>query len=157
MCYDFYCDLYRCVSVSPINQAIFSVSGESSSFVVDIENRTCTCRMLQVDQLPCLHALAVFATFKNTYQETIFPVGNPAEWIVPNDVHDIVVIAPNQKRSCERLTDKRFRPAYEENITVKCDRCGESGHNHRTCSSLVPLSQSNKNKERKRMKTENTH
>ncbi|XP_022871448.1 protein FAR1-RELATED SEQUENCE 5-like [Olea europaea var. sylvestris] len=164
----------RNLRVFPINQAMFSVSGESSSFVVDIENRTCTCRMLQVDQLPCPHALAVFASmkmdpyeycsyyytseaFRNTYQETIFPVGNPAEWIVPNDVHDIVVIAPNQKRSCGRPTEKRFRPAYKENITIKCGRCGESGHNRRTYSSLVPLSQSNKNKERKRMKTGNTH
>ncbi|XP_022867074.1 uncharacterized protein LOC111386828 [Olea europaea var. sylvestris] len=164
----------RNLRVFPINQAMFSINGESSSFVVDIENRTCTCRMLQVDQLPCPHALAVFASmkidpyeycfyyytseaFRNTYQETIFPVGNPAEWTVPNDVHDIVVIAPNQKQSCGRPTEKRFRPAYEENITVKCGRCGESGHNRRTCSSLVPLSQSNKNKERKRMKTGNTH
>ncbi|XP_022849883.1 uncharacterized protein LOC111371973 [Olea europaea var. sylvestris] len=164
----------RNLRVSPINQAMFSVSGESFSFVVDIENRTCTCRMLQVDQLPCPHALAMFASmkmdpyeycsyyytseaFENTYQEIIFPVGNPAEWTVPNDVHDIVVIAPNQKRSCGRPTEKRFRAAYEENITVKCGRCGESGHNRRTCSRLVPLSQSNKNKERKRMKTGNAH
>ncbi|XP_022851992.1 uncharacterized protein LOC111373654 [Olea europaea var. sylvestris] len=95
--------------------------------------------------------------FRSTYQETIFPVGNPAEWIVPNDVHDIVVIVPNQKRSCGRLTEKRFRPVYEENITVKCVRCGKNGHNRRTCSNLVPLSQSNKNKERKMTKTGNTH
>ncbi|XP_022891856.1 uncharacterized protein LOC111406707 [Olea europaea var. sylvestris] len=164
----------RNLRVFPINQAMFSVRGERSPFIVDIENRTCTCRMFQVDQLPCPHALAVFASmkmdpyeycyyyytseaFRNTYQETIFPVGNPAEWIVPNDVHDIVVIAPNQKRSCRRPTEKIFRPEYEENITVKCGRCGESDHNRRTCSSLVPLSQSNKNKERKRTKTGNTH
>ncbi|XP_022875690.1 uncharacterized protein LOC111394152 [Olea europaea var. sylvestris] len=164
----------RNLRVSPINQAMSSVSGESSTFIVDIENRTCTYRMLQVDQLPCPHVLAVFASmkmdpyeycsyyytseaFRNTYQETIFPVGNPAEWIVPNDVYDIIVIAPNQKQSCERPTKKSFILAYEENITVKCGRCGESGHNRRTCSSLVPLSQSNKNKERKRMKTGNTH
>ncbi|XP_022895293.1 uncharacterized protein LOC111409479 [Olea europaea var. sylvestris] len=146
----------RNLRVSYTNQAIFSVSSESSSFV-GIENWTCTCMMLQVDQLPCPHALAVFASmkmdpyeycsyyytskaFRNTYQETICPVGNPAEWIVPNDVYDIVVIAPNQKRSCGRLTKKKFRPVYEENITVKCSRCGESGHNRRTRNSLVPLS-----------------
>ncbi|XP_022861745.1 uncharacterized protein LOC111382105 [Olea europaea var. sylvestris] len=162
------------VFVFPNNQAMFSVNGESSSFVVDIENRTCTCRMLQVNQLHGPHALTVFTSmkmdpyeycsyyytseaFRNTYQETIFPVGNLAEWIVPNDVHNIVVIAPNQKQSCGRPTEKRFRPAYEENIAVKCGRCGESDHNRRTCNSLVPLSQSNKNKERKRMKTGNTH
>ncbi|XP_022851653.1 uncharacterized protein LOC111373365 [Olea europaea var. sylvestris] len=112
MCCDFCCDLYRCVSASPINQSMFSISDESSSFVVDIENQICTCGMLQIDQLPCPHALTVFASmkmdpyeycsycyrseaFRNTYQETIFPVGKLAEWIVSNDVHEIVVIAPN--------------------------------------------------------------
>ncbi|XP_022851729.1 uncharacterized protein LOC111373422 [Olea europaea var. sylvestris] len=130
--------------------------------------------MFQVDQLSCPHALAVFASMKldpyeycsyyhtseayrNTHQETIFPVGNPAEWIVSNDVHDIVVIVPYQKCSCGRLTEKRFKPAYEENITIKCGWCGKSGHNRGTCSSLVPLSQSHKNKEWKKMKTSNPH
>ncbi|XP_022858473.1 uncharacterized protein LOC111379345 [Olea europaea var. sylvestris] len=144
------------------------------STVIDIENWTCTCSMLQVDQLPYPHALVVFASmkmdpyeycsyyyiseaYKNTYQETIFSIENLAEWIVPNDVHDIVVIAHNQKYSCGWLIGKRFRPAYEENITVKCGRCGEGGHNRRTCNSLVPLSQSHKNKEGKMTKTDNTH
>ncbi|XP_022875814.1 uncharacterized protein LOC111394295 [Olea europaea var. sylvestris] len=150
----------RNLRVSPINQATFSVSGESFSFVVDIENRTCTCRMFQVDQLHCPHVLAVFASMKMDlyeYCSYYYYTRNPAEWIVPNDVHDMVVIALNQKRSCGRPTKKRFRPAYEENIIVKCDRCGESGYNRRTCSNLVPLSQNNKNKERKRTKTGNTH
>ncbi|XP_022883345.1 uncharacterized protein LOC111400140 [Olea europaea var. sylvestris] len=144
--------------VARINQAMFSASCAKLTFVVDIEGHTCTYKMLQVDQLPCPHALAVIASvkmdpyefcsyyytreaYKNTYNETIFPLGNPNEWIVPKDFENIVVLPPNQKRSCGRSTKKRFRYAVEDNITVKYGRCGESGHNRRPCSSLVPLSQ----------------
>ncbi|XP_022860941.1 uncharacterized protein LOC111381396 [Olea europaea var. sylvestris] len=75
-----------------------------------IEGRTCMCRMLQ-----------------------------PNEWIVPKDFENIVVLPPNQKRSDGRPTEKRFKSVVEDNITVKCGHCGESGHNHRTCSSLVGI------------------
>lgn len=74
------------------------------------------------------------------------------------DLYDIVVLAPNQKRNCERLIDNRFRSACEWNITVKCERCGESGHNRITCNNMVPLSQNQlKNKERKMKSTDDTH
>ncbi|XP_022895212.1 uncharacterized protein LOC111409391 [Olea europaea var. sylvestris] len=152
--------------VARINQAMFLASYENLTFVVDIEGCTCTCRKLQVDQLPCPHALAVVASakmdpyefcsyyytreaYKNTYNEIVFFVGNPNEWIVPKDFENIVVLPSNQKRSCGRPTEKRFRFVVEDNITVKCGRCDESGHNHRTCSSLVPLSQIQSKKQKK--------
>ncbi|XP_022883660.1 uncharacterized protein LOC111400478 [Olea europaea var. sylvestris] len=86
----------RNLRVTRINQAMFSASCENLTFVVDIKGRTCMCRMLQVDQLPYPHALAVIASvkrdsyefcsyyytkeaYKNTYNETVFPVGNPSE------------------------------------------------------------------------------
>ncbi|XP_022867493.1 uncharacterized protein LOC111387186 [Olea europaea var. sylvestris] len=91
----------RNMRVSPANQTIFSVVDEGSSFVVDIEKRTYTYRILQVDQMPCSHALAVIETttkwdpynyclyfytretYMNAYHCTINPVGNSNEWIVP--------------------------------------------------------------------------
>ncbi|XP_022891984.1 uncharacterized protein LOC111406847 [Olea europaea var. sylvestris] len=148
----------RNLRVVRINQVMFSARCENLTFFVDIEGRTCTCRMLQVDQLPCPHALTVNASvkmnpyefcsyyytreaYKNTYNETVFPVGSQNEWIVPKNFENIVVLPPNQKRSCGRPTEKMFRSAVEDNITVKCGHCDESGQNCRTCSSLVPLSQ----------------
>jgi hypothetical protein len=92
--------------------------------------------------------------YQNAYQGSIFPVGDPNEWTVPEDIQEIVVIAPNQKRSSGRPTEKRFRSSCEASITIKCGRCGNSGHNRRTCTSLVPLSQSqSKNKGGKRKST----
>ncbi|XP_022897546.1 uncharacterized protein LOC111411223 [Olea europaea var. sylvestris] len=93
----------RNLKVSPSNQTVFSVSNERSTFVVDIEQRTCTCRILQVDLLPCPHALAVIAntrkypydycsyyytrdTYLNAHQDSVYPIGNQEEWIVPKEV-----------------------------------------------------------------------
>ncbi|XP_022876789.1 uncharacterized protein LOC111394994 [Olea europaea var. sylvestris] len=98
--------------VSPSNQTMFSVSDERSTFVVDIEQRTCICRMLQVDLMPCPHALAVIVLTKrdvysycsyyytndayvNAYESSVYPVGNPDEWRVPDEVEFQIVLAPN--------------------------------------------------------------
>jgi hypothetical protein len=146
------------VQVSPANQTIFSVSNEGSTFVVNIEQRTCTCRMLQVDQIPCPHTLAVIATTKgdlydycsyfytreayaNAYQESVYPVGNRNEWTVTQEIESIVVLPPNQKRSSGRPAEKRKRSSGERKQTLKCGRCQTFGHNRRTCTNLIPLSQ----------------
>ncbi|XP_022867469.1 uncharacterized protein LOC111387164, partial [Olea europaea var. sylvestris] len=143
----------RNLKVSPASHALFEVRDNSSSYMIDITLHTCSCRMFQVDQLPCPHALAVIATLKlnvydfcsmyytrdaylNTYKETVFPLGNKSEWNLPEDVSNRVVFAPNQKRSSGRPTEKRKKPAYERSQVVKCGRCGEFEHNHRTCRNL---------------------
>ncbi|XP_022877065.1 uncharacterized protein LOC111395315 [Olea europaea var. sylvestris] len=112
--------------------------------------------MIQVDQMSCPYALAVIATTKrdlydycsyfytseaymNAYQYTFYLVGNPNEWIVPPKVEDIIVLAPNQKRSSGRPAEKRRRSCIEGKQTVKCGPCEGSGHNCRTCNNLLPL------------------
>ncbi|XP_022859407.1 uncharacterized protein LOC111380153 [Olea europaea var. sylvestris] len=145
----------RNLRVSPSNQTVFSVSDERSIFVVDIEQCTCTCRMLQVDLMPCSHALVVIAHMKrdaysycsycytkdayvNAYESLVYPVGNPDEWRVPNEVKFQIVLAPNQKRSSRRPTEKRKRSSREGKPKIRCGCCGAHGHNHRRC--FVPLS-----------------
>ncbi|XP_022880693.1 uncharacterized protein LOC111397964 [Olea europaea var. sylvestris] len=98
--------------VSPSNQTVFFVSDERSTFVVDVEQRTCTCRMLQVDLMLCPRALAVIAHTKrdlyayysyyytrdayvNAYVSSVYLVGNPDEWRVPDEVELQIVLAPN--------------------------------------------------------------
>ncbi|XP_022873477.1 uncharacterized protein LOC111392377 [Olea europaea var. sylvestris] len=143
-------------ALSPSNQTVFSVSNGRSAFVVDIEQRTCTCRTLQFDLLPCPHVLAVIANtrrdpydycsyyytgdaYLNAYQDSVYPVGNQEEWTVPEEVQPEIVLPPNQKRSCGRPTEKRKRSSREGRSTTKCGRCGGQGHNRRRCSSLAPL------------------
>ncbi|XP_022845235.1 uncharacterized protein LOC111368218 [Olea europaea var. sylvestris] len=98
--------------VSPTNQTIFSICGDSSSFIVDMEQRTCTCWTFQVEQLPCPHTLAVIAMMKmdaydycsyfytrdaylNAYKHTMFPIGNINKWTVLDEVVNVVVLPPN--------------------------------------------------------------
>ncbi|XP_022871059.1 uncharacterized protein LOC111390271 [Olea europaea var. sylvestris] len=143
-------------SVSPSNQTVFFVCNERSTFVVDIEQRTCTYRILQVDLLPCPHVLAVIANtrrdpydyysyyytrdgYLNAYQDSVYPVGNQEEWTLPEEVQREIVLCPNQKRSCGRLTEKRKRSSREGRPTTKCGRCRGQGHNCRRCSNLAPL------------------
>ncbi|XP_022856858.1 uncharacterized protein LOC111377934 [Olea europaea var. sylvestris] len=144
-------------NVSPSNQTVFSVSDERSTFVVDIEQRTCTCRMLQVDLMPCPHASTIIAHTKrdaysycsyyytkeayvNAYESSVYPVGNPDEWRVPDEVEFQIVLASNQKWSSGRPTENRKRSSREGKPKVRCGRCGAHGHNRRRCLSLVPLS-----------------
>ncbi|XP_022889039.1 uncharacterized protein LOC111404469 [Olea europaea var. sylvestris] len=131
----------RHLRVSPSNQSVFSVSDEKSTFVVDIEQRTCTCRMLQVDLIPCSHALAVIAnTRRNPYAYYSYYYTRDAYTnIVPEEVQAKIVLAPNQKRSSGRPIEKRKRSSREGKPTMKCDHCGGQGHNRRRCSSVVPL------------------
>ncbi|XP_022891804.1 uncharacterized protein LOC111406648 [Olea europaea var. sylvestris] len=113
--------------------------------------------MLQVDLMPCPHALAVIAHTKrdaysyrsyyytkeayvNAYESSVYPVGNPDEWRVPDEVEFQIVLAPNQKRSSGRPTEKSKRSSREGKPKLRCGRCGAHGHNRRRCSSLVPLS-----------------
>lgn len=43
----------------------------------------------------------------NVYQDTIYPIGNPNERIVSQNVEDIIALAPNRKRSSGRFAEKR--------------------------------------------------
>ncbi|XP_022883486.1 uncharacterized protein LOC111400302 [Olea europaea var. sylvestris] len=136
---------------------LFSVSDERSTFVVDIEQRTCTCKMLQVDLMLCPHALVVIAHTKrdpytycsyyytrdayvNAYESSIYLVGNPDEWRVPIEVEFQIVLAPNQKQSSRRQLRRGRDHLGKGKPKVRCGRCGAHGHNHRRYSSLVPLS-----------------
>ncbi|XP_022874020.1 uncharacterized protein LOC111392853 [Olea europaea var. sylvestris] len=97
--------------------------------------------ILQVNLIPCPHALAVIANtrrdpyaycsyyytrdaYVNAYQYSIYPVGNQNERTVPEKVQAKIVLAPNQKRSSGRPTEKRKRSSREGKPTVKCGRCG---------------------------------
>ncbi|CAA7031618.1 unnamed protein product [Microthlaspi erraticum] len=45
--------------VQAINLHEFQVLAGSSNYVVDFLHKTCTCRVFDVDKIPCQHAIAV--------------------------------------------------------------------------------------------------
>ncbi|XP_022893122.1 uncharacterized protein LOC111407708 [Olea europaea var. sylvestris] len=139
---------------SNIVESVNAVAKVAKNYPIRALLESLSCRMFQVDQLPCPHALTVIATLKrnvydfcsvyytryaylNTYKETVFPIGNKTEWNLPEDVSNRVVLAPDQKRSSGRPTEKRKKSAYERSQVVKCGRFGESSHNRQTCRNMM--------------------
>ncbi|XP_075082458.1 uncharacterized protein LOC142166845 [Nicotiana tabacum] len=54
--------------VKPSNKLLYRVYDGGSRYVVCMEERKCNCRIFQLDELPCLHALAIIKKFSmDTY------------------------------------------------------------------------------------------
>ncbi|KAL5563962.1 hypothetical protein UlMin_033709 [Ulmus minor] len=87
-----------------LNPVTYHVKGGELEGVVDIFNKTCTCKEFDIDKLPCVHAIAaahhaqvsVYSLvspyytkeyYVLAYGETIYPVGSQSQWDVPNEVH----------------------------------------------------------------------
>ncbi|KAM6558965.1 hypothetical protein CsatA_028204 [Cannabis sativa] len=142
---------------------------EKGDFTINILERTCSCRRFQLDEIPCSHAIAVFAkrglraydyvtdyykteTMKATYERTVHPLPNEREWTIPESMERIVW-PPKSRKPAGRPRMKRIRSKGEPKVVLKCTRCGQVGHNRRTCNNpqlYKPPKQNNKSNESKK-------
>ncbi|XP_060959254.1 uncharacterized protein LOC133030506 [Cannabis sativa] len=139
------------LEVTATTDYLFEVTRMKESWEVDLEKRTCTCNMFQIDEMPCGHAVAVmremnmdpytycsdYYTKKNwlaTYSGTVYPIGHQSEWEVPKEVKNIIVLPPHERVKSERPKTLRRKAGWEKDQHNKCSKCGELGHNKRTCS-----------------------
>ncbi|KAL5550262.1 hypothetical protein UlMin_000438 [Ulmus minor] len=82
---------------------VYTVFDEDKNGVVDLDRQTCTCRLFQLEQLPCVHAMIAIrhrkcdvyefcsdyyssACWKATYVGVVYPLHHQGDWVVPNDV-----------------------------------------------------------------------
>ncbi|KAK2648690.1 hypothetical protein Ddye_016179 [Dipteronia dyeriana] len=101
----------RCYLVHPINLYEHHVVDGYLNGLVNLSDKTCTCRKFQLDQLPCRHALVACnlrriscydycspyyykETLATVYADSIYPVSPMQEWDVPDDVQSVVVLPP---------------------------------------------------------------
>ncbi|XP_057450851.1 uncharacterized protein LOC130742769 [Lotus japonicus] len=138
----------------PMNE--FSVFKGNDKFVVDLGLGTCACRRWQLSGIPCSHAVACMwfcnrapedyvnialrrSTFMDTYSFLIRGNNGPKLW---NDVPGLPITPPYMRRAVGRPRTARRKNNDEPknpnslrryNKTVQCRRCGEYGHNKRTC------------------------
>ncbi|KAM6554058.1 hypothetical protein CsatB_014820 [Cannabis sativa] len=142
---------------------------EKGDFTINILERTCSCRRFQLDEIPCSHAIAVFAkrglraydyvadyyktaTMKATYERTVHPLPNEREWTIPESMERIVW-PPKSRKPAGRPRKKRIRSKGEPKVVLKCTRCGKVGHNRRTCNNpqlYKPPKQNNNSNESKK-------
>ncbi|KAG5555175.1 hypothetical protein RHGRI_012644 [Rhododendron griersonianum] len=135
----------------------------NNQFCVDMNAQTCSCRRWELTGIPCAHALAVFRESKqkvqgivhdyyqkqayiNTYKHVIYPMNGMDMW---EKIDKPPIQPPHYTRKSGRPKKCRRReadepPAQSEYGTKKmrrylkklsCRRCGEEGHNVRTCPS----------------------
>ncbi|KAL7251512.1 hypothetical protein ACSBR1_013363 [Camellia fascicularis] len=140
--------------------AKFEVRHGGDGYVVNLENRTCTCLKWDLTEIPCPHGVtAIFfqnervedyvyayfkkETFLRTYKALINPMNGPDLW--PKTGCDLL-LPPKLKRPTGRPFKHRVRDPNEpknpyklqrRQSTLKCSNCGCYGHNQRTCKGPV--------------------
>ena len=123
-------------------------------YIVCLERKTCSCGRFQHDEIPCPHAIAVLKkknitdvhpycsdyykhdALTNSYAIPMEPMPDKREWKAPDSVLKEVVLPPRYKKMSGRPRKKRKKNP-DEKITTKtncCGRCGQEGHNKRTCT-----------------------
>ncbi|XP_062081032.1 uncharacterized protein LOC133785833 [Humulus lupulus] len=151
--------------VLPFNPIEYQVRDEKwTNFTVNIHNRTYTCNRFQEDEMPCGHAVAVIAkrnlgvydycakfykteTLKAMYEENVHPFPHKDEWNLPQHL-DIVVLPPKATITAGRPKNKRIRSRGEPKVIITCGKCGQPGHNRKTCRN-PPIDKANKQKKQK--------
>ncbi|KAM6551781.1 hypothetical protein CsatB_001589 [Cannabis sativa] len=140
--------------VKPANQNLFEVIDEDRTRIVNLKDRTCTCNRFQKDEMPCNHAVTVmkdlnintynycahYYTSKawlQTYEEIVYPVENVREWELQNFFEHIIVLPPKERIKSGRPRKRRMAAAWETKKQNKCGKCGQKGHNKKTCRRIT--------------------
>ncbi|XP_049401584.1 uncharacterized protein LOC125865430 [Solanum stenotomum] len=142
------------MKIVPSNNYVYSVHHEGRTYIVCLENKTCTCKRFQLDEIPCSHAWAVLkkkhldvgpycsdmykpSNLLDTYKIPITPLPDQNEWNVPGYINDDIVRPPKYKKLPERPSkkyrDKAYSELYGKKSKNSCSTCGFKGHNRRSC------------------------
>ncbi|XP_059315454.1 uncharacterized protein LOC132066083 [Lycium ferocissimum] len=106
------------MTVEPSTEYVYTVNDEARRFIIDLKKKTCSCRMFQMDEIPCPHAWAVLKSkslmpdeycsdlFKpktviKTYDVLWILSPDESEWNIPKHISDEVVLPPRYKRPPE--------------------------------------------------------
>jgi hypothetical protein len=121
-------------------------------FVVNLRDRTCSCRQWQVSGLPCKHALAFITSlsnahirhyvdlyysidkFKSAYAQLIPAMPDKTQW--PKFDHGFFMHPPLLKATAGRPKTERYKACNEKkrkNGKHLCPICKEKGHHWHNC------------------------
>ncbi|QHN99670.1 uncharacterized protein DS421_13g399850 [Arachis hypogaea] len=147
------------VWVGDDERRIFEIQQGSKKLSVNLSLNKCTCNAWQLTGLPRVHALVAIArrgdrpeTYGHpllkigaalaTYQHCIQPVNSEEYW---EKINYLNPIPPKLKRPVGRLIKRRRKDQSEKETSrtdnnkvtktfrVTCSKCGETGHNFKTC------------------------
>ncbi|XP_073291050.1 uncharacterized protein [Primulina huaijiensis] len=139
------------LKASQLNAFEYQVYGDGKDEVVNLTDRSCSCRVFQIDKIPCAHAIAAIYGEKLdlydfcspyyssqmwtlAYADTIYPVPIANEWNIPDHIKYNVLL-PDVKRKRGTAQKERIPSIGEfgRKRTKKCGVCHESGHCGKKC------------------------
>ncbi|XP_062111906.1 uncharacterized protein LOC133823254 [Humulus lupulus] len=139
------------MNVKQLNQFEYEVTGKENDAIIDLGQRQCSCRVFDLDQLPCVHALSSYEqagievydlcsnyykleTWALAYVDTIYPVPQQEDWDI-NEVKVLPkVLPPNVQIKRGRAKLKRIPSVGEGKKWIKrCGLCEQPGHSKKTC------------------------
>lgn len=146
----------------------FEVQYFDEVYIVDLERKECSCNVWVLTGLPCSHAMACVlharesiekyvdefyyrTTCIATYRHSLSPIGGFKDWPY---VDEPPVWPPHYTRQPGRPKKKRRRDQHElkkssnnklsrNGIKMTCSRCGQIGHNKRTCDGEIQRARGN--------------
>ncbi|KAG7557021.1 Zinc finger SWIM-type [Arabidopsis suecica] len=151
------------LSVKPASSSIFQVNTSAgASFIVDLERKTCTCKVFESLGIPCSHAMAAARSngtpipdlaedyyktdaWRSAYSAVVMLVPNGADEDVPEELVNEERLPPQGNAGPGRPRKRRIPSAGENSRSCRrkrapgrCSRCFGTGHNKATCRNPIP-------------------
>lgn len=143
--------------VASCGEISFEVTLRPQRFVVHLHDRKCTCRLWDLTGVPCVHACATIKAIKGrpedyvheyftrecffrAYDNEITPMSSSEFW--PKIDHEPIKPPlllkrpegrPKKRRHKSSLEGKDPHKAKSKYGVIKCSKCGQFGHNKRSC------------------------
>ncbi|XP_010462932.1 PREDICTED: uncharacterized protein LOC104743564 [Camelina sativa] len=142
--------------VFQVDQHEFEVKDDKNKFVVHLKNKTCTCCVVDIDRIPCIHAIEAakrtnmdeyklvdhfYLTdiWAKAYAENIHPSGDVKSWVFPDSLAIFFCAPPQIRIKSGRSPKKRKRSVGEFGVPCsksqrhKCSGYSRERHNKSTC------------------------
>ncbi|KAL4335956.1 hypothetical protein GQ457_07G018510 [Hibiscus cannabinus] len=138
-------------------------AGHEDQHVVDLGAESCTCRKWDLTGIPCVHATAVIImrgerpegfvnncykteTQLQIYSNLVKPLRGPKQW--PRHVTNEPILPPvirrpvgrpqrNRRKEADEILTSTGRMPKKGVVRMTCSKCGNSGHNKRSCKGVV--------------------
>ncbi|KAE8735657.1 hypothetical protein F3Y22_tig00000340pilonHSYRG01097 [Hibiscus syriacus] len=137
-------------------------AGPSNQHAIDLENHSCSCRKWDLTGIPCIHDVSVtvlnnqrpeayvhnsyfVTTQREIYSHFIQPMRGPNQWLIDTTYERVIPLTI--RRPPGRPKKKRRKEANEptnshatmskKGLMMYCSKCGQPGHNQRTCKGIV--------------------
>ena len=75
----------------------------------------------------------------SSYSKFIYPTGNNKDWTILEDIHCRVVLPPKSRWPIGKPRKKKIHSGERVKCTRCYGRCGDYGHNRKTCKRSIPL------------------